>query len=312
MTKPMPSEHTTRHLAARLLLDWLSQRFDTRFDLPETHGDALTASDGTHRIGLHIAPLWNDDAAWEERLRAMEARLEVGGGAFVLWVPPRADVPSDEPAASDFVDRVRSAAASLAPGEQTEVLFPATVKLAKVREEGGYASVVGGLSRWWTRITENVQGTYHVDSTAVHRITRDSEGREGLWQTIGRLSHGVALGQAAEFEIDEAWTLQRLGDDAGAGTALVGAPPSADPTDGILVRRTARKRLAAANDALGGLDVDLRAVGLIGGYEYAEVETASGTIKALAPSLYSRLEVVCILVDGEVRPVFLPRALPWA
>jgi len=106
MTKPMPSERTTRHLAG-LLLDWLSQRFDTRFDLPETHGDALTASDGAHRIGLHIAPLWNDDAAWEERLRAMEARLDLGGGAFLLWVPPRADVPSEEPAASSSVSPSR-------------------------------------------------------------------------------------------------------------------------------------------------------------------------------------------------------------
>jgi hypothetical protein len=316
----MPSERLARHLD-RLLLDWLNERFGARFELSDGAGDALVASDGEHRAGVYVAPLWDDDAAWDERLRAMEQRLDTldMSGAHLLWVPPRARVPLDEPDASYFVERVRSAGETLAPGDSTEVLFPVTVKLAKLREEGGYASVVGGLSRWWTRVTENVQGTYAVDSSAVHRITRDGTAREELWETIGRLSQGVAVGQSAEFEIDEAWTLQRLPDGAGtalrqaqSGVSLVGAPQAVDPTDGVLVRRTARKRLQAANEALGALDVQLRAVGLLGAYEYADVETASGTVKAIDPSLYSRLEVVCLLVDGEVRPVFLPRALPWA
>lgn len=309
----MSSERLSPSLA-RLLLDWLNQRFDAHFTLSDAEGDALLASDGAHRVGLHIAPLWEDAAAWEERLRAAEQRLDAFdlSGSYLVWVPPRADVPIKEPAASEFVVRVRTAAAALEPGARTEVMFPVTVKLAKVREEGGYASVMGGLSRWWTRITENVQGTFHVDSKAVHRITQDGQAREELWQTIGLISQGVDVGQAAEFEIEEAWTLQRLPDGADAGFALVGAPPAVDPTEGILVRRVARKRLTAANEALGALDVELRAVGLTGCYEYAEVETAGATVKAFDPSLYSRLEVVCILVDGEVRPVFLPRALPWA
>ena len=74
----------------------------------------------------------------------------------------------------------------------------------------------------------------------------------------------------------------------------------------------ARRRLQAANEALGEQDLELSVVGLVGTYEYAEVEGASATIKALNPSLYSRLQVVCVLVDGEVKPVFLPRSLPWA
>jgi hypothetical protein len=189
------------------------------------------------------------------------------------------------------------------------VTFPVKVALKKLRDEGGYASVTGGLSRWWTRITENVQGTFAVDSSAVHRITHEGAAREELWEQIGRLSHGIETGGGAEFEIDEAWTLQRLADDAGAGFALAGAPPSLDPTDGTIIRRTARKRLAAANEALAPLDVHARAVGLLGAYEYAEVETASGTVKAVDPGLYARLETVCILADGDVRPVFLPKTL---
>jgi hypothetical protein len=294
---------------ARLVLDWLNERYGTSFRL--AGDDTSVATEGDRRVGLHVAPLWEEDRAWHERLTVIRARLDGLGlpGAYLLWLPPRADVPAGEPEASSFIERVRAAASSLSPGARTEVRLPATVKLAKLRDEGGYASVTGGLSRWWTRITENVQGTFAVDSSAVHRITHDGVAREELWQTIGRLSNGVSVGQTAEFEIDEAWTLQRLADAAAPGFALVGAPPSVDPSDGVLVRRMARKRLAAANDALTPLEVDIRIAGLIGGYEYMEVETASGTLKAIDPSLYSRLEVVCLLADGEVKPVFAPRAL---
>jgi hypothetical protein len=295
---------------AHLLLEWLNERFGARFELQEGAGEALTAWDGAHRLGLYVAPLWESDHAWDGRLRATEGLLDGRGvaGAFLLWVPPQAPLPED----AGFGERVAAAAAALPPGGRTEVSFPVTVRLAKAREEGGYASVAGGLSRWWTRITENVQGTFNVDSRAVHRITRDGEARERLWQRFGEVAAGVSLGETAELEVEEAWTLQRLPEGAPAGFSLIGAPPAVDPSDGILVRRTARKRLAAANEALRGLDVELRVTGLTGCYEYVDVETASGTVKAVDPSLFSRLEVVALLVDGDVRPVFLPRALPWA
>jgi hypothetical protein len=302
---------------AQILLDWLSTRFETRFELSDAEGAAFVAADGDHRVGVYIAPLWDQEASedWTERLRSMEERLAAGDleGRFLLWVPPRADVPSEEPDASDFVDRVQSAATKLPPAGRTEVTFSVPVKLGKMRDEGGYASVIGGLSRWWTRITEKVNGTFHIDSSAVHRLTMDSEARERLWDTIGQLSLSIQTGQAADFQVEEAWTLQRLPDSEDErGFALVGAPPNVDPTEGILVRRMARRRLQAANEALASLDVELRAVGLIGAYEYAELETAGATVKAVDPSLYSRLEIVTIVTDGDVRPTFLPRALPWA
>jgi hypothetical protein len=294
---------------ATLLLDWLSQRYETSFALFDA--DGLIATDGARRLAVSIAPLWEDDASWDERMRAAEQRLASPDlhGAYLLWVPPRATVSVEEPDISYFTQRVRRAAEQLAPSQRVEVKFPVTIKLAKLREEGGYASVTGGLSRWWTRVTENVQGTFAVDSTALHRLTSDGMAREELWPMIGRLSNGIDVGQSAEFEIDEAWTLQRLPDSAPPGVALVGSPPSVLPDDGILVRRMARKRLAAANEALASLDVDLRAVAFIGAYEYAEVETASGTVKAIDPSLYSRLQVVSLLVDGEAKPIFAPATL---
>ncbi len=310
------SERVTKY-SAQILLDWLSDRFETRFEFSRAEGDAVVATVGEHRVGVYMAPLWDQEASegWAERLRSIEERLAAGDleGRFLLWVPPRADVPSAEPDASEFVDRVQSAAAKLPPDGRTEVTFSVTVKLGKMRDEGGYASVIGGLSRWWTRITEKVNGTYHIDSSAVHRLTMDGEARERLWDTIGQLSLSIQTGQAADFQVEEAWTLQRLPDSKGEhGFALIGSPPNVDPTEGILVRRMARRRMKAANEALVSLDVELRAVGLLGAYEYAELETAGATVKAVDPSLYSQLEIVTIVTDGDVRPTFLPRALPWA
>ena len=307
----MPDDRLAR-TGARLLLDWLNARYEASYALSDGAGDVTVATDGTRRLGLYVAPLWEREDApeWEERLRAAEERLAGPEGAFVLWVPPGADVPADEPAASGFVSAVQDAARSLAPGARTEVTFARNVRLAKTREEGGYASVNGALGRWWTRVTEKVQGTFVVDASTVHRITSDGEAREKLWEWIGVLSQGVEVGQAAEFDVDEAWTLQRLADDAEAGFTIIGAPPAVDPTDGILVRRTARKRLAAANEAFAGLEVDARAAGLVGIYEYAELETAGATVKALTPMLFSAFQIVAILADGEVRPTFAPKGLP--
>ncbi len=323
----MSTERRTRYLA-QLLLGWLNERYGASFELPDPEpvegpADALLASDGTRRLGVYVAPMWEEDPTFDERLSGMEERLEdIGDGAFVLWVPPKASVPVDEPDASYFVQRVTAAASALQPGARTEVTFPVTIKLAKLREEGGYASVAGGLSRWWTRITENVTGTFSVDSNALHRLTLDGAAREELWFTIGRLSKGIDIGQSGEFEIEEAWTLQRLPDPATlslpalsgvegskGGIALVGAPPAVDPNDGVLIRRMARKRLAAATEALAAVDAQLRAVALIAAYEYADVETASGTLKAIDPGLYARTQVVALLTDGEVKPIFAPASL---
>jgi hypothetical protein len=119
--------------------------------------------------------------------------------------------------------------------------------------------------------------------------------------------------------VDEAWTLQRLPEGIGgpglqpgvgsSGFAIIGAPPSIDPADGVLLRRMARKRLAEAGEVLARTDVTSRCVGLVASYEYAELEGVSSVVKALTPSLFSDIDVICVLADGEVRPTFAPRTL---
>ena len=103
---------------ARLLIEWLHQRFEAKLDITDDSGDAFVASDGEHRVGVYIAPLWETTDAWEERLRALAERLNATGveGSHILWVPPRADLPAEEPALSDFALRVQMAATGLRSG----------------------------------------------------------------------------------------------------------------------------------------------------------------------------------------------------
>ena len=88
---------------------------------------------------------------------------------------------------------------------------------------------------------------------------------------------------------------------------IVQAPPNIDPADGTLMRRLVRKRLKDATDALAGVDADLKGVGLIAIYEYAEHENVGSFVKSLSPALFSGLGLIAAIVDGEVRPIFLLR-----
>lgn len=305
--------------AAALLAEWFGGRTGRAYTLTAFHdGDppVYTASsdaapDGARTLALAIAPLWEADAAADDARAFMEERLSAGlvRGPHAVWVPPHAAVPADEPDASDFTQRVQQAAAPLSPGGRGEIELPVKLQLAKMRDEGGYASVIGGLSRWWTLITERVSGTYHINSAAMRRAPQSSALREALFDQIGELSKGLGVGDAVEFEATEAWTVQRLASEplGETGFAIAQAPPGIDPADGTLMRRLVRKRLKDASAALDAIDADVKGVGLIAVYEYAEHENVASFVKSLDPGLYAKTPLLAAIVDGEVRPVFMPR-----
>ena len=302
--------------AAALLAEWFGGKTGRAYTLASvTDGDPpLYVADGPDgRLALAIAPLWEPDAdAAAEAARAfMEERLTAGlvRGPHIVWVPPRAAVPSQEPEASDFTQRVQQAAAPLQPGGRGEIEMLVKLQLAKMRDEGGYASVIGGLSRWWTLITERVNGTYHVNSAAMRRAPQSSALREALFDRIGELSKGLGVGDAVEFEASEAWTVQRLSKEplGETGFAIAQAPPKVDPADGTLMRRLVRKRLKDASAALDAVEADVKGVGLIAIYEYAEHENVASFVKSLDPGLFAKVPLLAAIVDGEVRPVFMPR-----
>lgn len=303
--------------AAALLADWFGERSERAYELDRIIDDGAmpvyVASSDAGTLALAVTHLWEpeSDPAAEDARQMMEERLSSGNvrGPHIVWVPPRGFVPSSEPEASDFVMRLQLAAAPMQPGTRNEVDLPVKVQLAKVREEGGYASVIGGLSRYWTNITDKVSGTVHVNSMEIRRVSQVESTREALYERIGEIAKTLTLKDAVEFETVESWTVQRLaGEPLGeTGFAIAQSPPKIDPADGTLMRRLVRKRLKDANEALVGVDADVKGVGLIAIYEYAEHENVGSFVKSLDPGLYAKLGVVAAVVDGEVRPIFMPR-----
>src|SRR4029079_12412723 len=100
------------------------------------------------------------------------------------------------------------------PGARNEVDLPVHIQIAKVRDEGGYASVIGGLSRFWTLITARLHGTYHINSSALRRAPQDEAVRTALFDRIGDVARTLPLGDAVEFDAVEAWPGQRTRPDS--------------------------------------------------------------------------------------------------
>ena len=302
--------------AADLLADWYAERTATPYALDravEGPVPVFVAKSGDKAVALAVTHLWEpeSDPQAEDAREMMEERLSAGNvrGPHVIWVPPRAAVPGNEPEASDFVMRVQLAAAPMQPGARNEVDLPVKVQLAKVRDEGGYASVIGGLSRYWTNITDRVSGTVHVNSMQLRRASQSETAREALFDRIGEIAKGLTLRDAVEFETVESWTLQRLTREplGETGFGIAQSPPKIDPADGTLMRRLVRKRLKDADEALAAVDADVKGVGFVAIYEYAELENVGSFVKSLDPGLYAKLGLVAAVVDGEVRPIFTPR-----
>jgi hypothetical protein len=297
---------------AALVADWYGRRIDAVARLQRAVDGptpVYVAEAGGRSVAIAIAALWEPETgpAADEARQAMEERLSEGSvrGPYLLWAPPRATVPAEEPLASDFVMRVQMAAAPLGDGARSEVDLPVKVIVGKAREEGGYASVIGGLSRWWTDITDRVKGTVNVNSMQVRRASASEARRNQLLDRIGEAARPLAVGEAVEVDAVESWTVQRLATEplGERGWAIAQAPPDTDPADGTLVRRLVRRRLKDANAALAGVDADVKGAGLIGIYEYAEHANIGSFVKSVDPSLHIALGFVAGIVDGEVIPI---------
>ncbi|HLF71839.1 MAG TPA: hypothetical protein VI759_06780 [Dehalococcoidia bacterium] len=310
--------------AVRLFLAWLNEKYHREFALDDGQtGKLANGQDVWHAedpaggaFDLACAELSEGDAAWDERRAALCSRLdEARPGAYLLWVPPGADLPEGEPDESEWVRRVVLAASKIASGRSTEVRLPVRLMLGKVREEGGYASVTGGLGRHWTDISSRTNGSFYLDSRGLNRFTRDEEERTQLYDHIGLLSQGLAVGDAMEFEHEDAWSLQRLPRGAAAegmadGWAITGCPPGFEPEDGGVLRKLLRRRLAEAKEALANAS-GTRALVLIGAYDYMEYEIAGPSLRGFDPSLAAPFDVIALLADAELKPLRLSR-LPFA
>jgi hypothetical protein len=305
-----------REYAARLFLQWLNERYSRAFAPQGFESDVWPAADGDSRLAITVTDLYETDAAWDTRRAELCQRLDATRpGSYLLWLPPGGELPAEEPEESEWIRRVVLAASRLASGRSAEVRLPAKLTLAKVRDEGGYANVTGGLGRHWTTITQRLQGSFYIDSMALRRFTRDEEERQQLFEHIGLISQGVQTGEAVEFEHEDAWLVQRLprgaaGQDMEDGWAITGCPPGFDPNDGGAIRRLLRARLAAAQAALKDAE-GARTLVLVGPYDYIENENAGPALRGFDPSLVATFDIIALVAEGSVKPLAMNRHLPF-
>jgi len=302
-------------VAFTLFLRWLNDEHGRRFRVQSQEDDPLIVADDSVRLAVEVRPLLGptDNGEW---LAARE-RLEQAIGAqlpasVAVWVPAGAELPAGEPALSEFVSLVRQTAVKLGPHERSHVPLPVTLYLRKNADSGGVVSVTGGLNPYWARFTDRVRGTYDLDSTRLHRLPESEEHLDGLIDEIAERASKLDVGQIAQIETVDAWTVQRLPD--GQGATIVGVPPAEATDVGLAVRRNLRRVLADSGPRLRDAHADLRALVLLGYYARIEQEGATTALRGCDPVLYSGLDFVCLVADGVVRPLIQAPAgvLPWS
>jgi hypothetical protein len=296
-----------------LFLYWLRETYGRGFAATE-RGDVTIARDGEHSIAIAARTLVPHD---DERWNAVRARLEAQiadslPARIALWVPAGAALPAEEPAASDFAERVRQAGVKLGPHERSYVPLPAVMRLRKNSDEGGVISVTGGLNPHWARFTGRVQGAYDLDSTAVHRLPESEDHLEKLLDRVVEAAQGMNEGDVREIETIDAWTVQRL--SGNSGCAIIGLPVTTTDDLGLAVRRNFRRILLDAAPQLRNTQADLRALLVTGHYPRVEMEGATTALRGYDPASYSGLDFICLVTDGLVKPLNQPQEhlLPWS
>ena len=294
-------------IALELFLRWLNEARKRRFTLPEAVDRSVISVDGETRLAIEVRPLLGsvDDGAWVGARTRLEDLLgEELPGAYALWAPFGAALPSGEPMLSEFIDAVRQAAVKLGPHERSYVPLAARMVLRKISDDGGVVSVTGGLNQHWARFTELVRGTYDLDSTAVHRLPESHAHLDELIGQVVDVTRQLSAGQRAEVETIDAWTLQRLFGEG--GVTIVGAPPTQTDDPGLAVRRNFRRILAEVGPSLRSAEAELRALVVLGHYARMDQEGATTAMRGYDPSLYSGIDFVCLVTDGLVKPIIDP------
>ena len=299
--------------ALDLFLHWLREGHGRGFAVKDCDG-VVTASDGEFTLAASVASLVPvEDERWDAARQRLESQIADGLPARIaLWAPSGAALPSEEPAASEFAEAVRQAAVKLGPQERAHLPLAIRLLLRKNNSTGGVISATGGMQPHWATFTGRVQGTFDLDSTALHRLPESSEHLEQLIERIVEAAGEMSDGEVREIETIDAWTVQRLSGDNGC--TIVGLPRAATEDIGLAVRRNCRRLLRDAVPPLREAEADLRALIVIGYYPRIEMEGATTAIRGYDPASYSGLDFVCLVADGVVKPLIQTpgHLLPWA
>ena len=306
------SIHSYAEIGVAQTLDWLRRERGVPADLRQ-----LSSAEGVGlaRLGLPddreatlaVVPLFTPDAETDARCHALARALAEPADAdldgLVLWTPPGAPIPSSDDHAA--LQRIRAAAAGLAPGDRAEVGFPVTLAIRKTGDEGSYLSVQGGLSPHWARFTNQVFGQFQLDSTALHRLPQDPDKVTQLVDFLVLVANGIrTAGNTTTAPAEDTWSLQRL--PGLAGPRVIAAAPAAEAEQGGPVRKTLRTGTRAAIAALERFPASVRLITYVGVFRAIQEETASIALRGLDPASFAHFDVACLVADAELRVLFGP------
>jgi len=291
-------------IARELFIHWLNHEYERNFALANGDDSPAIAVAGDTRMAIETRALLDasENERWNAARAGLEERLaEQVPAAIVVWLPLGAKLPSEEPAASEFVDLVSKAAVKLGPRERGYVRLPIDLILRKNTEAGGVVSVTGGLNHYWARFTDLVRGTYDLDSSRLHRLPESDEHLETLIGAIAERAGQMEAGDVARIETSDAWTVQRVAGKGGA--TIVGVPHDLSDDFPLEVRRNLRRAVADSGPRLREADAELRAFVSLGYYGRIEQETVTTAMRGYDPSLYAGIDFVCLVADGVVKPL---------
>jgi hypothetical protein len=305
----------------QLLASWMGDRYFRTFHAADEPAEGLDAliTQRERRIGVTVGLLWDEDtealegAAELAELMATEVMEDraIANAGYAIWVPPVAVLPVDEPARSQFRVLLAGGLAGLAPGDRREVRLPVTLKLAMLQADGQYVSVSGPLATQWTTISEGVNGAYHLDARALHRLSSEQAELEIV---ISRVHDAAALlnpQEITDVSVHDYWTVSRLPERGAEGVAVIGAAPGFNPTDGIVVRRKFRREVARAVEQRRANSTDLSVLVMVAPLAHIEEELLTAALRGMNPANYGALDLIVLVADGGVRQILQPRSLPW-
>ena len=305
--------------ALSMLAAWMGERYFRTFrrsDEDPGPFDALL-SQRERRVGVTIGPLWDEDdpPSFEppgvaEFERMVTSDLEDGGG-YVLWVPPGGELPADEPQRSELRLRVSNGLKGLAPGERRELRLPVRLYLAKIQDSGAYVSVSGGLSSVWTDMSTGVEGAFHLDSLAIHRLPEEQAEVDIIISRVRDRAALLSTGELTEVDVHDHWLVSRLAADEPAGLTVIAAPPAVVAGDGAAVRRVFRRRIRRASEQREAGECDFCVLLLVASPAHIGDEMATAALRGMSPTAYGSLDLIALAGDGQVRQVLQPRSLPW-
>ncbi len=317
------SQLTPESAALSMVVAWMGNRFYRTFRASDKNSPAFDAilTQRERRIGVTIGRLWDDGPGAPETpsghaaenlafANLLESDLEQPG-SYVLWLPPGATIPTEEPARSDLRLLLSNGLGGLEPGDHREVRIPITLKLAKIEDDGAYISVTGGLSSEWTTMSEGIEGAFHLDSRVLHRLPSEEAELEIIFSRIRDRAALLNAEEVTDVHVHDYWLVTRLPDTAPNGVVVVGGPPDADPRDGAPVRRSFRRHITRAVEQRGSGDCELSVLILVGALAHMEDELVTSALRGMNPANYGALDLIVLVADGAVRQVLQPRSLPW-